>query len=329
MLRLLFLNYIYLKQVKRVIGEFSQSTDGPVFIAIAGIHGNELAGVSALYRLFQQLSFMQPKFNGTFIGIAGNLRAINAGKRYISIDLNRQWYAEKVNYLERAPKYLLQVSEDVEQKELITLLKRLLRRYKKENINLLDLHTTSSEGGAFCIANADSRAQDLAKSLHVPVIVGLEKVIIGTTMNYFTSLDLPAFGFEAGEHYDWQSVIRMEAAIWKCLVKLGCINQKDVPLYDYYDDVLMQLSLKNNKVAHKIADKLDTNKVLELCYRHVIMPDQNFEMKPNYLNFQPIEKGEVLANDVNGPIKSPLNGMMLMPLYQKQGNDGFFIVRPT
>lgn len=317
-----------MKQEKRVIGEFTTGKKGPVFIAIAGIHGNEQAGISALNRLFQQLHFMQPKFQGTFIGIAGNLKAINSGKRYISIDLNRQWYSDKVNYLEQTPKYLLSVAEDIEQKELITLLKRLLRRHKKEQVTLLDLHTTSSEGGAFSIANSDSRARDLAKMLHVPVIVGLERVIVGTTMNYFTSLDLPAFSFEAGQHYDWQSVIRMEAALWKSLVEIGCIAAEDVPLFNFYEHTLQELSLKKKEVAQSIPEVSD-NPVLELCYRHAITPEQEFQMNPGYLNFQSIERGEVLAKDANGPIKSPLSGMILMPLYQKQGNDGFFIVRPT
>lgn len=310
-----------MKQEKRVIGEFTGNNDGPVFIAIAGIHGNEQAGVSALHRIFQQLKFLKPNFKGTFIGLAGNLRAINAGKRYISIDLNRQWYTDQVNYLEQTPKYLLTVSEEIEQKELITLLKRLLRIYDRDKVTLLDLHTTSSEGGAFCIANANSKAQNLARTLHVPVIVGLEKVIVGTTMNYFTSLGLPAFGFEAGQHYDWQSVIRMEAALWKSLVQLGCIAADDVPFYNFFEHTLKSLSLKDVEPSE--------NEPMELCYRHAITPEQEFEMNPGYLNFQKISRGEVLAKDVSGEIKSPMNGMILMPLYQKQGNDGFFIIRPT
>lgn len=309
-----------MRQEKRVIGEYTQGVKGPVFIAIAGIHGNEQAGISALNRIFQQLQFLNLEFKGTFIGLAGNLRAINEGKRYISIDLNRQWYTDKVNYLEQTSKFLLSVSEEKEQKELITLFKRMLRRHGKENITLLDLHTTSSEGGAFCIANSDSKAQALAQQLHVPVIVGLEKVIVGTTMNYFTSLGLPAFGFEAGQHYDWQSVVRMEAAIWKSLVELGCIDKESIPLFDFFEHTLKSLSLNNDSL---------NGRVMELCYRHAITPEQKFEMNPGYLNFQPISRGEVLAADINGPIRSPLNGMILMPLYQKQGNDGFFIIKPN
>lgn len=37
-------------------------------------------------------------------------------------------------------------------------------------------------------------------------------------------------------------------------------------------------------------------------------------------------KGVQLASDNSGEIKAPLDGKIFMPLYQKQGNDGFFIV---
>ena len=50
-------------------------------------------------------------------------------------------------------------------------------------------------------------------------------------------------------------------------------------------------------------------------------------MKPGYKNFQKISKGEVLAEDRNGHIVSQYNGRILMPLYQKQGEEGFFIIK--
>jgi hypothetical protein len=40
-----------------------------------------------------------------------------------------------------------------------------------------------------------------------------------------------------------------------------------------------------------------------------------------------VKQGQVLANDRRGPINSPESGLILMPLYQKKGDDGFFIGR--
>ena len=61
--------------------------------------------------------------------------------------------------------------------------------------------------------------------------------------------------------------------------------------------------------------------------RHAIQPVEGFEMLPGFKNFQKVKKGELIAKDKNGDIFSPANGRILMPLYQKQGEDGFFIIK--
>mgnify|MGYP000026465552 CR=1 FL=1 len=65
---------------------------------------------------------------------------------------------------------------------------------------------------------------------------------------------------------------------------------------------------------------------VNVVYRHPIEEEDEFEMKPGYSNFQKIENGELLAKDKHGEIKSHKDGLILMPLYQKKGEDGFFIV---
>ena len=50
-------------------------------------------------------------------------------------------------------------------------------------------------------------------------------------------------------------------------------------------------------------------------------------MEPGFANFQPIERGQVLARDSQGAIEAPMKGWLLLPLYQGQGEDGFFIGR--
>ena len=41
--------------------------------------------------------------------------------------------------------------------------------------------------------------------------------------------------------------------------------------------------------------------------------------------FDPIRKGEVLGTDANGPVTAPVDGWIVMPLYQA-GEEGFFVV---
>ena len=44
------------------------------------------------------------------------------------------------------------------------------------------------------------------------------------------------------------------------------------------------------------------------------------------VNFQQINKNQTIAEDSNGPVRSPMKGRIFMPLYQKQGSEGFFII---
>lgn len=51
-------------------------------------------------------------------------------------------------------------------------------------------------------------------------------------------------------------------------------------------------------------------------------------MRPGFANFAPVTQGQPLADDSGGEVLSPEDGMIFLPLYQEQGDDGFFIVRP-
>ena len=42
---------------------------------------------------------------------------------------------------------------------------------------------------------------------------------------------------------------------------------------------------------------------------------------------QKIQKGELIGFDRKGKIYSQFNGKVLMPLYQEQGNEGFYIIQ--
>ena len=65
--------------------------------------------------------------------------------------------------------------------------------------------------------------------------------------------------------------------------------------------------------------------MVQIEYRHAINKQDQFKMLPGFSNFQEVSKGEHLADDRNGPVLSPMDGLIVMPLYQETGNDGFFI----
>ena len=141
--------------------------------------------------------------------------------------------------------------------------------------------------------------------------------LTGTALSYFSSEQFPpqttALAFEAGQHHDPQSVVKAGAAIWETLRGLSMITGPAV-------------SGPEAPPTEPFSGPPGMPKHLRLVYRHPVEEADRFVMRPGYQNFQPVEKGELLAHDQNGPVYCPSDGYLLMPLYQKQGNDGFFVL---
>ncbi len=288
-------------------------------MAIGGVHGNEPAGVRALERLFELLEEeprINPGFNfkGELLALRGNLAALATGARYIDVDLNRIWRP-----LEGGPTSM-QTSEDRELSELIAAIEIALEEAPLSELVLLDLHTTVADGGIFAVTGDDAPSLSLAAEMAVPVIKGMLSGLQGTTLHYFrgehfpTDLPVRAVSFESGNHEDPASIDLALAATINLLRALGCVREEDVNTY--HDELLRESSASLPRLT-------------ELVYVHHLAHDgsDNFRMAPDFRNFHPIVKGELLGWDKGGNIVAPTNGFLLMPLYEQQGDEGFFIVQ--
>ncbi len=307
-------------ELERVIGRYTGEEKGPLMIVFGAMHGNEPAGVEALKMIFKMLEvepITNPNFHfcGRLLGLIGNTRAKNVGKRFIVKDLNRQWTTENVNRIKSSDIANLD-SEDLEIKEILELLEKEISDYQPAKVVVLDLHTTTAYGGIFSIPTDEKESVRIALELHAPVVKGLLKGIRGTSLHYFNrktfDMDMVAVCFESGQHNEELSINRAIAAITNCMRTTGCVEARHIE--NQHDTLLITYSK-------------DLPKIAELIEIHAIQPEDEFEMMPNYQNFQTIKKGEVLAKDRNGEILSSTDGLILMPLYQKQGDDGFFLIK--
>lgn len=307
---------------ERIIGSYSGQQKGPLLICLGGTHGNEPAGIQAIDILFRLLE-MEPetnsdfRFRGRLIGLKGNLRAMKKGARFLERDLNRMWTPDNVNRILNSPKVNLR-AEELEIYELHNTIAEEIAAYQPEKVVLLDLHTTTAFGGIFSIATDDPESVKIAVELHAPVVKGFLECIQGTTLHYFNTSNMGcptvAVCFESGQHQETLSVNRAIAAIINCMRTVGCVRSEDVE--NRHDALLIEYSRGLPKVS-------------ELILTHSIQPEDNFRMEPDYKNFQEVFAGEVLAHDRNGPVRAEEDGLLLMPLYQKQGEDGFFLIRPV
>ncbi|MCI4648639.1 succinylglutamate desuccinylase/aspartoacylase family protein [Phaeodactylibacter sp.] len=305
---------------KRLIGRHTGQEKGPLLICFGGMHGNEPAGIQALSILFKLLE-LEPesnpdfRFRGRIVGLKGNLRAIENGVRFLDRDLNRQWCPEQVKRILNTPVRQLR-HEALEILELHTAVMEEIQDYQPDEVIVLDLHTTTAYGGIFSIATDDPKSVNIAVELHAPVITGLLEGIQGTTLHYFNTenigIETTTVCFESGQHEETLSVNRAIAAIINCMRTVGCVRSEDVE--NRHDALLIEYARGLPKVS-------------ELITTHSIRPGDQFRMVPDYKNFQKVKQGEILAFDRNGPIEAIEDGLILMPLYQKQGEDGFFLIR--
>jgi len=308
---------------EHIIGRYEGEEEGPLFICTAGMHGNEPAGVLALksvVHLLEREPLINPgfKYRGCMLALLGNTRAyLNGKQRFIAKDLNRLWEPETVQRIRQTLPEQLE-AEELELSELISVIDGEIAACKPQRIVLLDLHSTSATGGIFSIATEAPESVRIALELHAPVITGMMNGIKGTTLHYFTknNFPCPAVGvaFEGGQHDDHLTVNRCIAAIINCMRSIGAVRPEDVE--NHHDELLIQFSK-------------DLPKIAGLIHVHSIKQDDKFKMHIGYQNFQAVRKGEILGKDRHGIIRSPADSLILMPLYQPQGSDGFFLIKKT
>jgi len=307
---------------ERVIGERTGRKHGPLMIILAEIHGNEPAGYFAVQELFRAIDseyVAKPNFDfrGRVVALRGNMAAIKQNVRYVDKDLNRSWLPDVVERIKQTDDLSQLNSEEKEIKELIGIIDYYIETYEPTRVVVLDIHTTTAHGGIFTIPATNPEARRIGLSMHAPVLHGFLQGLKGTTLHYFTrknfDVDINAVCFEAGQHSCHDSPKHAISAIINCFTAIGGFYAEDI---ETKHDALLEERSRGLPLEAK------------LLYVHPITEEDGFRMKEDhvYNNFDPVEKGELLAHDKNGPIYSPHKGLILMPLYQKQGSDGFFIV---
>jgi succinylglutamate desuccinylase len=309
------------KNIKRTLGIYDEGNPGPLIFAIAGMHGNEHAGIDASQLLLKMLEvehISKPhfKFNGRLVILVGNVAAAKKSIRYIDKDLNRIWYKDRIDFLKIRPKRN-NSHEELEMMSLLATIEREIARYKPKQIYVIDLHTTSADGGIFVVPSESEQSMNLAINLNAPVVSGMIAEIQGAALQYFDSnpwnIPTAAVSFESGKHDDPQSVYVAIAAVINLLRNVGSILPEDV-------------ANRHTEILQAHSSGLPVMSKLNYIYK-VSNPDI-FSMIPGFKNFQEIKEGTKLAYDAHKIVYSPQDALILMPLYQKKGHDGFFLVSP-
>lgn len=295
----------------RVIDHIKGKKGGPTVVFFGGVHGNETAGVFALKNVFGEIRSQKTQVNGELYAISGNLGALESRQRFQDEDLNRIWLPERIERI--VINNEIHHNEENELNQLYLLVQDIL---KKSNppFYFLDLHTTSSDTSPFIVLNDSLLNRKYASNYPLPIILGIEEYLKGALLSYINELGYVSLGFESGRHDDNKAIknsidfIRYSLTLTQSLDASGREVKR-----------LMGEIAKSSKVSQKF---------YEIYHQHDIEPENDFEMYPGFANFQMVPKGTNLALVDGVALKATKKRQIFMPLYQKQGREGFYFIRP-
>jgi hypothetical protein len=251
---------------------------------------------------------------GEFVGLVGNLTAVAMGERFVDSDLNRHWSPAKVAALRARRPDALEDAEDLEAGQLLQEIDSATARARGE-VYCLDLHTTSGESPPFATAMDTLRNRRFALRFPVPHVLGLEEHLDHTLLDHLDGEGHITLGFEGGQHDDPRSVDNCEAALWLALAETGILIEPHA----------VQAVEESRRRLAAAASGLP--QAVEVRHRHGLSENDGFQMLPGFVSFQTVCEGDLLGRNDRGELRAPEGGGILMPLYQRQGDDGFFVIR--
>jgi hypothetical protein len=200
--------------------------------------------------------------------------------------------------------------EDREQLELLGAIESALGR-ARGRVHLADLHTTSAAGIPFILFGDTLAQRRFGRAFPLPVIIGLEEQLDAVLTEYWTRRGCTTFAIEGGQHASPDSTDAIEAVLWLALVRAGLLERR-APA-----EVPRSAALLDQRRA-------GLPRVVEVISRRSVSPEDGFRMEPGFRNIDRARKGQLLARDRSGEIRAPGDGMVILPLYQGLGRDGFF-----
>ena len=290
----------------RIIGSYTKNEKGPLLVITAAVHGNEPSGVIGLRAVFENLKQNQPKINGTILGLIGNEKAFEKSVRYLDQDLNRTWTKENIEKPDKT------ANEQMEMLEIIDIVEQFQQHGCTETY-FIDCHTTSSASLPYISVQDVGDNSRWAHQFPIYIIRGFSDIVSGTIDGYFSHQGMTGFAVEAGQHDDETSATYHEGCIWIALKEACGLDFNDLP--------------RIPEAASKTMTDTPNQKTFEIVHRFGLNDGDDFKMNSGFKNFQPIKIGEHLATLNGKKIISTWDAFIFMPLYQAQGNDGFFVVK--
>lgn len=273
---------------EQIVETFQGKEEGPHFLILGGVHGNETCGIIALMALIQDL-----KNNGmtlergtlTIMPIA-NPAAYTLKKRYKDFNLNRI-IGETSNGIDAEYSYAQNIASLIDQADYV-----------------LDIHSFHTHGPAFVFE--DYETPDIKAFANA---AGLNSTVVGwpsiygeatynDTVGYAAKQGKTAILVECGQHDDPASLYVASKVVHNCLSYLKMIKER--------------------KVAY-------TREVQRIKVKDMVIKESKGHLYQNFQHLDPVEEGDIIALYKNGDsIKAPYDGYIIMPAHGANIGDEWF-----
>ena len=284
----------------RHIGRLHAEAAGSTLIVVAGLHGNEPAGILAARRVLARIEREQWLRAGEVVALAGNLAALSVQKRYLDRDLNRVWHDDPTR----------EDSESRERAELEAAVDAVIAA-RRGRVVVLDLHTSSAAGVPFAVFGDTLAQRDFAGGLPIPAVLGLNEILDGAMCQFWARRGCLCLAVEGGQHQAEETICSLEAVILLCLHRAGMLDSR---AHRGIAEARAQLDRQRAGLP----------RLLEVLERHAITDADRFQMQPGFRNIDVVKRGQLLARDARGELRARNDGLVILPLYQIRGDDGYF-----
>jgi hypothetical protein len=244
---------------------------------------------------------------GDLVALAGNLAGLEVGQRYIAKDLNRGW---PTNGHVSVP---ITSDKEPEAKQRVELWGELSQAIGEARgpVFFVDMHSSSAPGAPFAVVS--HLATPFATQFPLTVILGLEQILEGVLSHCMESEGCTAIAVEGGRNGSLEATENLEAVVWIALGVAGLVSKVTAKVKWAFE----HLERARHSLPH----------VIQATDRHPVTEGNDFQMQPGFASIAPVEMGQLLATERGQPIRAPYAGYVMLPLYQAQGGDGFFLGR--
>lgn len=293
------------KYSERLLGKYGDGSAGNTLVITADALDNEKRSISAVRKVFSALQALKIPLRGQIIGLIGNTGSrrddlLNELQDPLSVD-NAPLHQDEYLGYNRAEEFVELIEE--------------FEKVSAKDVYYLDLKTASNIPYPYICHSRNTHCKAFAAHFPFYQVMGLDAFINDHLGFYLHAKNYTCSTLKVGTHADYSVEQIHEATIWWALVRLGCLQEADVPEFPVHRQILNSCRSEEGK------------RTFEVIYKYTIQEDEFFRMIPGFQNFQKITIGEPLATSDGASVVSQWEGRIFMPLYHTRSNDGFFVLK--